>query len=187
LFVIPQFRLSFRSAAEESASAFACSCSSFWRSQNLRISPLPVLRRHPERSLARTLRQTQSKDPSISIQGDINISFHSISILVIMQPGYFRMANNTRICVICSEPFELRPDKPGFADRCLKCSLPKPIDPRIARQADRAKKRKSIEGLIRSYTASKGLAEAEGKLDEVAYYEKRIRQMHSLDRELFNP
>ena len=27
-----------------------------------------------------------------------------------------------RICSICSEEFELRPDKPGFANRCPACS-----------------------------------------------------------------
>jgi hypothetical protein len=29
-----------------------------------------------------------------------------------------------RICVACSEEFELRPDKPGFANRCPECSEP---------------------------------------------------------------
>ncbi len=27
-----------------------------------------------------------------------------------------------RTCVICEEEFELRPDKPGFANRCPSCS-----------------------------------------------------------------
>jgi len=27
-----------------------------------------------------------------------------------------------RTCVICEEDFELRPDKPGFANRCPACS-----------------------------------------------------------------
>ena len=27
-----------------------------------------------------------------------------------------------RVCSICSEEFELRPDKPGFANRCPACS-----------------------------------------------------------------
>jgi DNA-directed RNA polymerase subunit RPC12/RpoP len=27
-----------------------------------------------------------------------------------------------RICSICGEEFELRPDKPGFANRCPACS-----------------------------------------------------------------
>jgi hypothetical protein len=27
-----------------------------------------------------------------------------------------------KICVICSEEFELKPDKPGFANRCPSCS-----------------------------------------------------------------
>jgi hypothetical protein len=29
-----------------------------------------------------------------------------------------------KVCVICSEEFELKPDKPGFANRCPECSLP---------------------------------------------------------------
>lgn len=33
-----------------------------------------------------------------------------------------------RVCVICSEEFELKPDKPGFANRCPACSEPEPID-----------------------------------------------------------
>jgi hypothetical protein len=32
------------------------------------------------------------------------------------------MAPSKRICVICSEEFELKPDKPGFANRCPACS-----------------------------------------------------------------
>jgi hypothetical protein len=29
-----------------------------------------------------------------------------------------------RTCAICSEEFELKPDKPGFANRCPACSEP---------------------------------------------------------------
>ena len=29
-----------------------------------------------------------------------------------------------KTCVICSEEFELKPDKPGFANRCPSCSEP---------------------------------------------------------------
>jgi hypothetical protein len=29
-----------------------------------------------------------------------------------------------KVCVVCSEEFELRPDKPGFANRCPSCSEP---------------------------------------------------------------
>jgi hypothetical protein len=32
------------------------------------------------------------------------------------------MAFPIRKCVICSEEFELKPDKPGFANRCPACS-----------------------------------------------------------------
>jgi hypothetical protein len=30
-----------------------------------------------------------------------------------------------KTCVACGEEFELRPDKPGFANRCPSCSEPK--------------------------------------------------------------
>lgn len=29
-----------------------------------------------------------------------------------------------RTCVVCGEEFELKPDKPGFANRCPECSEP---------------------------------------------------------------
>ena len=29
-----------------------------------------------------------------------------------------------KTCVVCGEEFELRPDKPGFANRCPECSSP---------------------------------------------------------------
>lgn len=29
-----------------------------------------------------------------------------------------------KICVVCGEEFELRPNKPGFANRCPECSAP---------------------------------------------------------------
>ena len=33
-----------------------------------------------------------------------------------------------RTCVVCSEEFELKPDKPGFANRCPECSDPENAD-----------------------------------------------------------
>ena len=32
------------------------------------------------------------------------------------------MAFPMKVCIICSEEFELKPDKPGFANRCPDCS-----------------------------------------------------------------
>jgi hypothetical protein len=34
------------------------------------------------------------------------------------------MAFPIKVCVVCSEEFELKPDKPGFANRCPECSEP---------------------------------------------------------------
>ena len=32
------------------------------------------------------------------------------------------MAFPIKTCILCKEEFELRPDKPGFANRCLDCT-----------------------------------------------------------------
>ncbi len=34
------------------------------------------------------------------------------------------MAFPIKTCVVCGDEFELRPDKPGFANRCPECSEP---------------------------------------------------------------
>jgi hypothetical protein len=33
-----------------------------------------------------------------------------------------------KICAVCSEEFELKPGKPGFANRCPSCSEPESTD-----------------------------------------------------------
>jgi hypothetical protein len=38
------------------------------------------------------------------------------------------MAFPIKTCVVCGEEFELRPDKPGFANRCPECSTPEAME-----------------------------------------------------------
>jgi hypothetical protein len=38
------------------------------------------------------------------------------------------MAFPIKVCVVCNEEFELKPDKPGFANRCPECSQPENED-----------------------------------------------------------
>jgi len=33
-----------------------------------------------------------------------------------------------KTCVVCEEEFELKPDKPGYANRCPECSSPEASD-----------------------------------------------------------
>jgi hypothetical protein len=33
-----------------------------------------------------------------------------------------------KICAVCEEEFELKPGKPGFANRCPECSAPEVVD-----------------------------------------------------------
>lgn len=39
------------------------------------------------------------------------------------------MAFPIKTCVVCGEEFELRPGKPGFANRCPACSKPESAEP----------------------------------------------------------
>jgi len=38
------------------------------------------------------------------------------------------MAFPVKICVVCGEEFELKPGKPGFANRCPECSEGESVD-----------------------------------------------------------
>jgi hypothetical protein len=42
------------------------------------------------------------------------------------------MAFPIKTCVVCGEEFELRPGKPGFANRCPTCSEPQQKAPAVA-------------------------------------------------------
>jgi hypothetical protein len=58
-----------------------------------------------------------------------------------------------KTCVICGEEFELRPDKPGFANRCPECSAPgdseSSQDPKeTATREQNAARRKAIRDLL---------------------------------------
>lgn len=64
-----------------------------------------------------------------------------------------------KVCVICKEEFELKPDKPGFANRCPECSVEdeatesgaKPSMDAAERQSEReanAERRKAIRDLL---------------------------------------
>lgn len=52
------------------------------------------------------------------------------------------MAFPIKTCVVCGEEFELRPGKPGFANRCPECSAPEVADEGNAKQHLSAEERK---------------------------------------------
>ncbi len=52
------------------------------------------------------------------------------------------MAFPIKVCAVCQEEFELKPDKPGFANRCLECSSPEAADP-VSKQRMDADERKT--------------------------------------------
>ena len=48
-----------------------------------------------------------------------------------------------KVCIVCQEEFELKPDKPGFANRCPECSAPEADDSTTKGRMD-ADERKSL-------------------------------------------
>lgn len=48
-----------------------------------------------------------------------------------------------KVCAVCAEEFELKPDKPGFANRCPECSTSESTDPITHRPMD-ADERKNV-------------------------------------------
>lgn len=55
------------------------------------------------------------------------------------------MAFPIRVCAVCSEEFELRPDKPGFANRCPACSVPEGADSPAKPSTDADERKNSKE------------------------------------------
>lgn len=53
------------------------------------------------------------------------------------------MAFPIKVCVVCNEEFELKPDKPGFANRCPECSAPEESTDTAKQRMD-ADERKTI-------------------------------------------
>jgi hypothetical protein len=54
------------------------------------------------------------------------------------------MAFPIRVCAVCSEEFELKPGKPGFANRCPACSEPENANPKTKQGTD-ADDRKALK------------------------------------------
>ena len=43
------------------------------------------------------------------------------------------MSFPVKVCVVCEEEFELKPDKPGFANRCPQCSAADAEEPTLGK------------------------------------------------------
>jgi hypothetical protein len=50
-----------------------------------------------------------------------------------------------KVCVVCSEEFELRPGKPGFANRCPSCSEPEASEESDRRRVDADERKAEAE------------------------------------------
>ena len=50
-----------------------------------------------------------------------------------------------KVCAVCSEEFELKPGKPGFANRCPACSEPEAAEPATKRPMDAVERKTAKE------------------------------------------
>jgi len=55
------------------------------------------------------------------------------------------MAFPIKVCAVCSEEFELKPNKPGFANRCPACSEPEHVDPKMKQALDADERKSQVE------------------------------------------
>ncbi len=55
------------------------------------------------------------------------------------------MAFPIKVCVVCQEEFELKPNKPGFANRCPECSEPEESDAKTGGLLDALDKKSAAE------------------------------------------
>ena len=61
------------------------------------------------------------------------------------------MAFPIRTCVVCGEEFELKPGKPGFANRCPECSEPNEANATEPEKGNRelnAERRQAMKNLL---------------------------------------
>jgi hypothetical protein len=50
-----------------------------------------------------------------------------------------------KTCAVCGEEFELKPDKPGFANRCPECSTPEAMEDSTGRRMDAEERKAQAE------------------------------------------
>ena len=55
------------------------------------------------------------------------------------------MAFPIKICAVCGEEFELKPGKPGFANRCPACSEPENAGPATKQSMDADERKAQAE------------------------------------------
>jgi hypothetical protein len=67
------------------------------------------------------------------------------------------MAFPIKVCIVCGDEFELKPDKPGFANRCPDCSDPESIDPITKRPMDADERKATMEANEARRTAMRDL------------------------------
>jgi len=70
------------------------------------------------------------------------------ALLRLQRVGWYHggwMVFPIKMCAVFSEEFELRPDKPGFANRCPACSEPEHVDSTTKQSVDADERKTRME------------------------------------------
>jgi hypothetical protein len=67
------------------------------------------------------------------------------------------MSYPIKVCAICSEEFELKPDKPGFANRCPECSAAESNAPLTKHRMDATERKAQSEANVARRQAMRDL------------------------------
>lgn len=87
------------------------------------------------------------------------------------------MAGTMKTCVECGDEFELKPNKPGCANRCPGCSPSAPLPPAEARQAALERKGQLADDLFQKTIAEKRTAERLGQRGKADDLEQEIQKL----------
>jgi hypothetical protein len=113
--------------------------------RSLRESPNQSLEERIVKSVGRS--QGHGKLRTVTSKIDLCATYlANLCFLRLQRVGWYHsngMAFPIKVCTVCSEEFELKPDKPGFANRCPECSEPEQVDSATKQSVD-ADERKSL-------------------------------------------
>jgi flagellar biosynthesis/type III secretory pathway protein FliH len=84
------------------------------------------------------------------------------------------MAYPIKVCEICSEEFELKPDKPGLATRCPEHSPRRALTIKEAQEAHKEERHQAIESGFRDAISAKQSAKAQGDKAAASQYQDEI-------------
>jgi hypothetical protein len=90
------------------------------------------------------------------------------------------MPNPIKVCIICDEPFELLPNKPGLINQCPSCVAPKSENPKALRQANLLRTIEVLEKTIKWHESEIERIKQSGRVSGIEYQEEQIKKYQAV-------